>query len=244
MNLGKILCKKQLKNGVATYKVLTFEIKKSDTNSLNNDLKERIQQDVKRARTYAEDFEFKLSFTNALAKYEQVESMDLEDSDFMERKLAKILYGTNSIYFYDFKKNLVLENKSFQGVNSTIIHSNTSLQWALSNESMDIDGITCYKAIRNDSIQTRKKGIIVKKVIAWYNPEINLPIGPKGNCGLPGLIVRLEENEGSKITYLSHIKFTKKEQKIALPSTENAITKKEYDTKIKKQIEAFRESFK
>ena len=51
----------------------------------------------------------------------------------------------------------------------------------MTQESKIINGYKSYKATRSNG-----------KVIAWYTPAIPINYGPKGEYGLPGLILELE----------------------------------------------------
>ena len=67
-------------------------------------------------------------------------------------------------------------------------YSHKMNDWKLTNESITLNGYTCFKATqqqydkRNEKYFTR---------IAWYTPQIPASYGPAGSGGLPGLILQL-----------------------------------------------------
>lgn len=60
--------------------------------------------------------------------------------------------------------------------------------WQITTDTMTIEGNLCYKAYFT------KKPVNGRTLmyVAWFCPDIPLPIGPYGYCGLPGLVVRLQ----------------------------------------------------
>ena len=53
---------------------------------------------------------------------------------------------------------------------------------------------------------------VIKRYLKWYNPQINIPIGPKGFGGLPGVILELED--GYRTYYPKEISINKNDLKI------------------------------
>lgn len=53
--------------------------------------------------------------------------------------------------------------------------------WKVSSDTKEIMGLKCYRAVQGDS------------VVAWFCPEIPVGEGPDVYCGLPGLILDLED---------------------------------------------------
>ena len=68
------------------------------------------------------------------------------------------------------------------------------------------------------------------EVIAWYAPDLPIPIGPKGYNGLPGLILQLDEGQ-NRLTYKAKkIELNKKIQPIKIPEKINIITERKFDS--------------
>lgn len=114
-----------------------------------------------------------------------------------------------------------------------VVKSSKESKWILTKESKTINDAVCYKATTTKTVDTRK-GEITRQVIAWYNPKINIPAGPDGYFGLPGLIVQVEEN--NIITYLHKLKREEKESKINIPTKGKEMTEDEYNEYVKKVI--------
>lgn len=100
------------------------------------------------------------------------------------------------------------------------------MEWQLTQETRTINGYLTYKA-------TRSKG----KVIAWYTPEIPISFGPKGEYGLPGLILELEV--GKIIFKVTKIVLNPKEEiKVEEPTGGKRVSFEEYKKIMKKAKES------
>lgn len=123
--------------------------------------------------------------------------------------IQEVYYNNGKILVYDkIRRNIF----AFEPINKT--------NWQLINESKNISGYNCKKAITQYGN---------KKIIAWYTNEIPFQEGPYTFKGLPGLIVSLED-EKQHYTFL--LKELKKVKRPIIPIN-NAIetTFEKFDTK-------------
>lgn len=81
------------------------------------------------------------------------------------------------------------ENQYFEGSGSSSYTYKEPVikDWKLINETQTINTFSCKKAT------LRYKG---RDWIAWYTPEIPLPYGPYKFTGLPGLVIKMESEDG------------------------------------------------
>lgn len=81
------------------------------------------------------------------------------------------------------------ENQYFEGSGSSSYTYKEPVikDWKLINESQTINTFSCKKAT------LRYKG---RDWIAWYTQEIPLPYGPYKFTGLPGLVIKMESEDG------------------------------------------------
>lgn len=73
---------------------------------------------------------------------------------------------------------------------------NVTRNWKLGSKSDSVNGYSCKKAFINF------KG---RKYTAWYTPEIPLPYGPYKFSGLPGLIVKISDQQNTHCFELKSI---------------------------------------
>lgn len=88
-----------------------------------------------------------------------------------------------NIWYFDFNSNKVNVQKQIRGTNFIIADSIPFIKWKLTNESREIAGFNCRKAIGKimDSVY----------VFAFYTNEITIAGGPCSISGLPGMILGL-----------------------------------------------------
>lgn len=173
--------------------------------------------------------EFVLRFNDSLALYEEIEKLD-SDSNKTSEGLSTAFSGYKGPYYFELKTR-----KSVRKQGKYLIEKNlNSYDWELSKEKLMIDSLTCYKATTTLKLQGRS-GEILRPVTAWYISEINVPVGPDGFGGLPGLIVQLEIN--NVVTTLQKIEFSDKDIEIELPTKGKKMTEEEFKALMKDLVE-------
>lgn len=99
--------------------------------------------------------------------------------------------------------------------------------WKLTDETAKIAGYDCKKATCTD-----KEG---KPVVAWYAESIPVFMGPMGYSGLPGLILKIDIDNGITVCEVKKITFQKnKENAIEKPTKGKKVTEEEFEAEIKK----------
>ncbi len=89
--------------------------------------------------------------------------------------------------------------------------------WELCQDTMKIEGLKAQKAICSYG---------GRKWIAWFCPEIPFNDGPYKFCGLPGLIIELNDTRNHYVFELVAIKKSYKGQTIDIDDKENIVTTK------------------
>jgi GLPGLI family protein len=89
----------------------------------------------------------------------------------------------DNIWYFDFTNNRFNMQKAVYGSNFNIDDSIPVIDWKITNESREIAGFNCRKAVGKimDSVY----------VFAFYSDEITIPGGPCSVNGLPGMILGL-----------------------------------------------------
>lgn len=64
--------------------------------------------------------------------------------------------------------------------------------WKILNDMKDVAGHICMNASYYDSLK-------MQKIVAWYALDIPVPGGPERFCGLPGMILEVDINNGAMI---------------------------------------------
>lgn len=125
----------------------------------------------------------------------------------------------NDIYRLDFnqnKKNTSIEDKI------------PRYNWTLEEGSKTIAGYSCKKATATTTKAGRQQ-----KLVAWYCEEIPIDDGLKDFNGLPGLILEVEIDDLTRITFEKIVIDPKENTDIPEPpKTTNSLTIKEYERMI------------
>jgi len=210
-------------NGKAYYAVQTTRSFNKSSDSLD---KLYPQNPLKNVDKSVSELSFVLSFNNNLAVFKEDNSLIAGNESSFSKNMAKIVISYFGSTFYDFKNNNVILEKDSGGSIFLINRPLNYYQWTLTKETLTINNLKCYKATTIETLRTRN-GVVEEPVTAWYTTDINIPIGPAGYSGLPGLIIQIERD---KYVYtLKKIEFTDQNINITLPTEGKNITQNEYD---------------
>ncbi|MCT4700047.1 GLPGLI family protein [Tenacibaculum haliotis] len=193
----------QIDNGVIEYKkTWTKKIinKKKQKESLETFKKFSIIED--RINKAQNKLTFKLIYSNNESLFKVEEEMLLGDDKFLNMSIGPDGKGV----FFNSK---TLSLKQLDAFGELFIISKLKDRWTITNETKKIGIYNTFKAFLTEKIKTRN-GFKEIKVIAWFTPEINVPFGPIGYSGLPGLI--LELNKDRLKYYATKIDFAPKEK--------------------------------
>tara|TARA_R110000850_G_scaffold64030_3_gene144079 strand:+ start:464 stop:1156 length:693 start_codon:yes stop_codon:yes gene_type:complete len=126
--------------------------------------------------------------------------------------MAAILTKSKHAYFQNRLDNDTYYNINIANKEYVVKDSTKNKNWQLYSESKEIEGFTCYKAIKIDFNERNQTS---HERVAWYSPEIPMPYGPAGYGGLPGLILEIEVRNGF-VYYISEI-ILNKQKDLELP---------------------------
>ncbi len=108
-------------------------------------------------------------------------------------KFAKSNTGGDHLFYNNLKEQIVLTKFPYWGSQILIKEKLNKTPWIINNDSKTISDYVCFKAVK--TFYEVEGGYSREiNVEAWFTPEIPFKFGPKGYCGLPGLIIELTEN--------------------------------------------------
>lgn len=183
-----------------------------------------------------EDLRFKLTFNKHESIFKAGEFLELEKNKFYGFAIGP---EGRAIYF----NNLInIEHiRQVDAYGEKFLIKNPKTAWVLTNEIKKIGKYQCFKATA--IVETMgSKGIIKYNVVAWYAPELNIPFGPLGFSGLPGLIMELEYQQTRYS--VSKIEINPKENiEIKKPTQGIKVTKEEFDNIGNKVMKNYQKGF-
>ena len=184
-------------NGIiATYKLILSENKESKLDKM-------FFNSINELHNISDEFEFILKSNKTKSLFY------LKNKLYTQESLAKYAL-TRSNYngrHLQTLRNTYLEYNS-ELLKKAIVKSDKQ-KWNLINEKKTINNFECFKATTIYKV-VNTAGVFESIVEAWYCPEINLPFGPIGYGGLPGLIVELKIKDA--VYGLKNIQFLKEEK--------------------------------
>lgn len=166
---------------------------------------------------------FCLVVQGRMSSFEQIEpEEELSDDHGPKIILVSSDYSEESVSVY---KNLadsnVTELKDFLARTYSITHPLPRYQWKVSTETKEIMGLETNKATIGDSIT------------AWFCPTIPVQDGPGLYCGLPGLILDLED--GQTIYSCTAIN-TNSTREVEKPKRAKVVTAEEFEELRKREF--------
>jgi GLPGLI family protein len=103
-------------------------------------------------------------------------------------------YGGDHTYFFDATANEYIEQRLFLDHFFILKSKQREFKWELFDETKEILGYTCYKAVSKEEklIKGQTKSFYT---VAWYAPKLKYTVGPLDFGGLNGLILELTDKK-------------------------------------------------
>jgi len=139
------------------------------------------------------DVNFILIFNNDESVFKVEEILDLDKK--RPLKLAINFGGGRGIFYTNLKTNKVIQQAEGFGELFKIKEDLNAIKWTITGKTDYIDSLFCKQAITKmkQSINGKERKI---RVEAWFSDEIPYGFGPIGFGNLPGLIVKLNLENG------------------------------------------------
>ncbi|MBK8969180.1 MAG: GLPGLI family protein [Saprospiraceae bacterium] len=162
-----------------------------------------------------------LYFTATQSKYEDSEeSAEPEDEGYSWRKDAYTIRR-------DFEKNTVFDALTVLGKTYVIEDSLQCQDWKILNDMKEVAGHVCMNAFWEDTVKQQK-------VTVWFALDMPAQAGPERFCGLPGIILEADINDGALLISADRIQMKTLTNELDVPKKVKGkrITEAEYVEKI------------
>jgi GLPGLI family protein len=162
---------------------------------------EKVKLDIKLegdAAQFSESLPKEQTFDKVLyfnPDYSLYQTDDSKKSDEMmtqpqgQMTIRMVISGGNDKTFYDLKKGKKTEQKEFMTRMFLIEGDLGTSDWKLTGNSGTILGYNCQEATKEDK---------EKKISAWFTTSIPVSSGPAGYAGLPGLVLKVDIDNGKR----------------------------------------------
>ena len=216
-------------------------IKYEETVSFQIDLPEGMEE-FKSQIPNSQTNKMDLTFTEGVALYEpskndeapQDVTMGSEEGGMMIK--MKFDMPENKT-FTNIAEGTMIEKQNFMGKKFLITGDVEKYKWKLTGEQETILDYSCQKATYQDS---------TRNLVAWFTPQIPVATGPGSISGLPGMILKMNRNDGEMVVVATSIELKEIEKKaIKAPKKGKKVTQEEFkkiqDEKMKEMNEEFGE---
>jgi len=163
-----------------------------------------------------------LLFTESASLYKSAGAKgegDIEvghEEDGQEMKF--VMKRPESILFTDLEESNTVHQREFFGRDFLVTGPARDCKWKLTGEKKKIGDYECQKAMLQDTSE---------QVVAWFTPQIPVPAGPGGYGMLPGLILELDIDNGTRTTIVTKLDL-KPMDKIEQPTKGKKVTAEEF----------------
>lgn len=132
----------------------------------------------------------------------------------------------------DFAQNTVYDGLTIQGKTYLVQDSMRCQDWKILNDLKEVAGHLCMNASWEDTVKQQK-------MVVWFALDIPHSGGPERLCGLPGLILEANVNNGAMIVSANRIEAKKLTNEFDIPKKLKGkkATEDEYQTALKKVID-------
>ncbi|MEL6866808.1 MAG: GLPGLI family protein, partial [Bacteroidota bacterium] len=150
-------------------------------------------------------------------------------------QVKMVVQRSDSQLYKDLEKQKVYESRELFGRKFLIADALENFQWKLLNESKDILGYTCQKAIYKDTEQV---------VEAWFTTQIPISNGPRSYGQLPGLILELSIDNGQTQITATEVKLESvSTDEIKAPKKGKKVSQAEYDELLAEKQKEMEETY-
>lgn len=210
-------------SGIATYKSFVKTSIQLDSVEVSSEQREWLEKLI-RDQTQKE---YELVFNNKESLFQEKERLASPGSDYENVTIMRT-GGIGKLYV-NRAENSFVNQTEILGKEFLVMDSLVNHEWKLEKETKNIGEYSCFKATRTTHNLNKETGEMEEEIIvAWYTPQIPLPLGPKDYGGLPGLILELQHKN---TTYLcSQIVLNPKNSlSILIPKTGTKVSQKQFE---------------
>jgi len=193
------------------------------------------QQREKIAYMWGNESEWKLYanlyFNATGSKYEDSEERaDADDQGYSWRKDVYVIRR-------DFAQNKTMDLIQMLGKTYLVEDSLVAPDWKIKNDMKEVAGHICMNAYWEDTVKQ-------EKISVWFALDMPLSAGPERLCGLPGIILEANYNDGALAIVADKIVMKKLDHELDLPKKSKAkkIAESAYQDMIRKHMEEKRKS--
>lgn len=174
--------------------------------------------------------QMQLLFNSKEAFYKAIE--EEEEDEFSNGGMVMRFRRPQSEIYRNFSEGRKVELREFMGKKYLIAGEMKQMPWKVSGEMEQVMGYNCMKAMLKDSMMQQPR-----TVVAWFTPDIPVSGGPESFGSLPGMILKLDINDGETVYTAVKIEGkTLKDSDIEAPTKGKAITEEDFRKMVEEEM--------
>ena len=230
----------QVKQGTISYdRTDQFQVRFNDPSG-------QAPQNLPHSRTT----KFELLFANNQSVYQKSEDVPEEtgdDNNGSGMHIRMMMPGGNDIIYRNFSSNQVIAQRELGTKTYLISDSIPHTDWKISDQTKTVAGYTCKMATTTRTSQSMRvnnnNGQVTSQqvndtlhITAWFTDAIPIAAGPDNYCGLPGLILALDVNNGRTVYVATDISPKVDASDMKQPKSGKQVTQAQFDDERKKMF--------
>ncbi|MEL6695362.1 MAG: GLPGLI family protein [Bacteroidota bacterium] len=177
-----------------------------------------------------------LAFTPDMAIYRigKGEEKEKEFNQQGDGMTVRMVFSTpDDAIYQNTQTGEYIEQKEFMGKQFLIKGENEALMWKLTGQQEKLGDYVCQKAILQDT---------ARNVVAWFTPQIPVPHGPGSFSKLPGLILKVDIDEGTRILTATDVQINpEKAPVIEVPNKGKKVSRVQYEKIVEEKTQQLQE---
>jgi len=134
--------------------------------------------------------------------------------------------GSKEKSYFNLADNTVKSSSDFFGKQFLITGPPKTYKWKITGKQKQVGEFLCQEATYQDSTETIK---------AWFTPMIPVAAGPNKYCGLPGMILHMDFNDGSRMITAIDVQLKEIDATLIVEPTEGKKVSREEFEKIREE---------
>lgn len=218
-----------------TQGVIQFE----ETVSFQIDLPEGMEE-FKSQIPNSQKSKMNLTFTEEVALYEPAKNDEAPQDVTMGSEeggmMLKMKFDMpENKTFTNIAEGTMIEKQDFMGKKFLIKGDVEKYKWKLTGEQEKVLDYVCQKATYQDS---------TRNLVAWFTPQIPVATGPGSISGLPGMVLKLDRNDGEMVVVATSVELKEIGTKtIKAPKKGKKVTKEEFQKIQEEKMKEMEEEF-
>ena len=128
----------------------------------------------------------------------------------------------NRVVYKNLALDTMVDSRDFMQKQFLITGPPLHRKWKIGAKQKQILGYNCLEAsVRMDSVTA---------IVAWFTPQLNVSNGPSDYQGLPGMILQIDVNEGTRMITATEIKLDSIDTSVMVaPNKGKEVTPEEFE---------------